>query len=179
MRVLPTRIPDVLLVEPDIHQDERGFFMEAWNPSAFAAHGIHATFVQDNLSYSKRGVLRGLHLQQGCPQAKLLRVLSGEIYDVVVDLRPGSAFFGQWSGIFMDASRRQSLWIPEGFAHGYYVTSADAEVLYKVTAPWYPPGERVLRWDDPSLNIRWPLLNGEKPLLSPRDAAGLLLSELD
>ena len=179
MRVLPTSLPDVLLLEPQLHEDERGFFMEAWNPSTFSEYGIHANFVQDNLSYSKKGVLRGLHVQRGRPQAKLLRVLSGEIFDVVVDLRPDSPCRGQWAGIVMRAKDRQSLWIPEGFAHGYYVTSADAEVLYKVTAPWYPPGERVLRWDDPSLNIAWPLLDGEKPLLSPRDAAGLLLNELD
>ncbi len=153
--------------------------MEAWNQAHFEEVGIHAEFVQDNLSFSKKGVLRGLHLQRGRPQAKLLRVLSGEIFDVVVDLRADSPTRGQWTGIFLRAELRQSLWIPEGFAHGYYVVSADAEVLYKVTAPWYPPGERVLRWDDPTLNITWPLPKGEKPLLSPRDAAGLLLSELD
>ena len=153
--------------------------MEAWNPTTFAAHGIHAHFVQDNVSFSTRGVLRGLHLQRVRPQAKLLRVLSGEIFDVVVDLRRESPAYGQWAGIFLSASARQSLWIPEGFAHGYYVTSNDAEVFYKVTAPWYPPGERVLRWDDPGLNIAWPLRKDERPLLSPRDAAGLLLSELD
>lgn len=179
MRAIPTRLPDVLLLEPQIHEDERGFFMEAWNPATFAGLGIAANFVQDNVSFSKRGVLRGLHLQRGLPQAKLLRVISGEIFDVVVDLRPGSPGFGQWAGIYLDAHGRKSLWIPEGFAHGYYVTSADAEVFYKVTAPWYPPGERVIRWDDPTLNISWPLLNGEKPLLSPRDAAGLSLQDLD
>ena len=153
--------------------------MEAWNRAEFAEFGIQAEFVQDNLSFSKKGVLRGLHLQRGQPQAKLLRVLSGEIFDVVVDLRPDSPTWRQWTGIFLKANLRQSLWIPEGFAHGYYVVSADAEVFYKVTAPWFPPGERVLRWDDPTLNITWPLQKGERPVLSPRDAAGRFLNELD
>ncbi len=177
MRVLSTRIPGVLVIEPERFPDARGLFVETWSRARYAAAGIGADFVQDNLARSKGGVLRGLHVQRGRPQGKLVRVLRGEIFDVAVDVRPGSPTFGAWVGINLDAETHRALWIPEGMAHGYLVLSEEADVLYKVTDVWYPAGERVLRWDDPLVGVDWPLA-GRSPILSERDAAGVSLAEL-
>lgn len=178
MRVLQTELPGVLLIEPAVYQDERGLFVEAWSRASLASQGVEADFVQDNLTRSLQGVLRGLHLQRERPQGKLVRVLRGHVFDVAVDLRPGSPTLARWVGVHLDDRHHRALWIPPGFAHGYYVLSDEADVYYKVTDYWYPPGERVLRWDDPTVDVRWPLLD-EVPILSARDARGRSLDELD
>lgn len=176
LRALPLELPGPLLLEPELFPDDRGLFLVAWSARALAQVGIDAEFVQDNVALSRRGVLRGLHVQREVPQAKLVRALRGRVYDVVVDVRPGSPSFGRWAGCWLDDLTHTALWIPEGFAHGYWVESEVAIVHYKVTAPWHPPGERVLRWDDPALGVRWPFAG--EPLLSARDAAGGTLGAL-
>ena len=170
-------IPDVVLITPRVHSDERGFFMETYRKRTFADFGITASFVQDNHSQSRRGALRGLHYQIRQPQGKLIRALAGEIYDVAVDLRPGSDTYGTWviEGISSDAGNM--LWIPPGFAHGFIVDSEEAEVSYLITGPRVPSSERVIRWNDPKLNITWPL-GRIAPILSDRDANAPLLDEL-
>src|ERR1700722_18212776 len=161
MRILDTPLSDVKLIQPKRHGDSRGWFAEVFTQSIFAASGLPTQFAQDNQSASNRGVLRGLHYQLGEPQGKLVRVLSGHIWDVAVDLRRDSPDFGKWAGF--DLRPRNSngdlelLWIPEGFGHGFLVLSETAEVLYKTTQGYYPAGERCIRWDDPTLNIGWPL----------------------
>jgi len=173
MKPTPTAIPDVLLLAPRVFEDSRGHFYESWNRRAFeAAVGAPFDFVQDNHSVSVRGVLRGLHYQLPEPQAKLVRVTAGEIYDVAVDLRRGSPTFGRWVGARLSAERREQLWIPVGFAHGFLALSERAEVQYKATAYYHPECERCIRWDDPELAIPWPL-GATPPLVSPKDAAGL------
>ena len=175
MKATPTAIPDVLLIEPRVFGDERGFFYESWNEHAFsAAVGREVRFVQDNHSASARGVLRGLHYQLDKPQGKLVRVIKGEVYDVAVDLRRSSPTFGRWVGETLSAENRRMLWVPEGFAHGFLVTSEAAEFLYKTTDYYAPAHERTLLWSDPQLAIPWPL-QGE-PTLKPKDAAGALLA---
>jgi dTDP-4-dehydrorhamnose 3,5-epimerase len=172
MDVRPTSIPDVLVVEPKVFGDARGFFFESFNQRAFdAAVGRRVAFAQDNHSLSARGVLRGLHYQLPHPQGKLVRVVRGEVFDVAVDLRRGSPTFGKWVGETLSAENKRQLWIPEGFAHGFYVVSEAAEFLYKTTDYWYPEAERCIRWDDPELAIEWPG-NGEAPTVSAKDAAG-------
>ena len=171
MNVIKTAIPDVLLLEPKVFGDERGFFFESYNKKVLAQHvGITGEFVQDNHSRSARNVLRGLHYQIKQPQGKLLRVIAGEIYDVAVDIRKGSPTFARWVGVTLSAQDQCQLWIPPGFAHGFLVTSEYAEVLYKSTDYYAPEFERCLRWDDPDLAIAWPL-QGE-PIVSAKDAAG-------
>ena len=171
MNVIPLALPGVLLVEPQVFGDDRGFFLESFNVRRFAAEaGITATFVQDNHSRSGQGVLRGLHYQVRQPQGKLVWVVSGEIYDVVVDLRRASPTFGRWEGVRLDAQRHRQLWVPPGLAHGFLVLSEQADVLYKTTDYWSPADERCLRWDDPELGIDWPW-QGE-PVLSAKDQAG-------
>lgn len=172
MRFVPTRIPEVVLIEPQVFGDQRGFFMETWHARKFAAAGLDLVFVQDNHSKSGQGTLRGLHYQIAQPQGKLVRVVSGEVFDVAVDLRQGSPTFGQWVGEFLSADNKRMLWVPPGFAHGFYVTSESAEFTYKCTDFYTPEHERCIRWDDPDLAIAWPLLSGELPLLSPKDATG-------
>ena len=179
MNFLPTKIPEVLLIEPQVYKDERGFFLESYQARQFAAAGITANFVQDNQSGSRRGVLRGLHYQIRQAQGKLLRVTVGEIYDIAVDLRRGSASFGKWVGLYLSAEIQRMLWIPAGFAHGFYVTSEWAELTYKATDYYAPEWERTLLWNDPELGIDWPLVDGMAPLLSPKDARGTPLSEAD
>jgi dTDP-4-dehydrorhamnose 3,5-epimerase len=177
MKVRPTPIPDVLLIEPAVFHDQRGFFLESWHAERYAAAGLRELFVQDNHSRSARGVLRGLHYQTGPSQGKLVRVASGEVFDVAVDLRRSSPTFGRWVGEFLSAATHRQLWIPAGFAHGFYVVSETADLLYKCTAPYAPEHEHTLRWDDPELAIEWPL-GGGTPVLSEKDAAGRSLRDL-
>lgn len=175
MRLAPTAIPEVIVVEPRVFGDARGFFMESWNAQAFAQAGLDVTFVQDNHSRSLRGVLRGLHYQVENPQGKLVRVVAGEVFDVAVDLRRGSPTFGRAVAEVLSEDNRRMLWIPPGFAHGFLVLSASADFLYKTTAYYHPEHERTLKWDDPALRIAWPL-NGTAPLVSAKDAVGLPLA---
>ncbi|GAB2180211.1 dTDP-4-dehydrorhamnose 3,5-epimerase [Denitratisoma sp. agr-D3] len=175
MKALPTQLAGLLVLEPDLHRDPRGYFYERWNARTLADLGIAATFVQDNHSLSQRNVLRGLHYQVERPQGKLVQVMRGEVFDVVVDLRKSSSTFGQWEGIVLSADRPRSLWIPPGFAHGFYVLSAEAEVSYQVTDYWHPAGERSLRWNDPTLAIAWPCT--QPPQLSAKDATASWFAE--
>jgi dTDP-4-dehydrorhamnose 3,5-epimerase len=177
MKVTPTALPDVLLIEPRVFGDDRGFFFESWNRRAFAAAGIDMDFVQDNHSRSRRGVLRGLHYQIEHAQGKLVRVTEGEVFDVAVDLRRSSPSFGRSFGCALSAANRRMLWIPPGFAHGFVVLSENAEFLYKATDYWFPEHERTLLWSDPALRIEWPL-SGE-PTLAAKDAAGRRLADAD
>ncbi len=167
---MTTSLPGVLILEPKVFGDARGFFFESFNQREFAhAKGISSVFVQDNHSRSAQGVLRGLHYQIAHPQGKLVRVTAGSVFDVAVDLRRSSPCFGQWVGVELSADNRRQLWIPPGFAHGFLVTSDTAEFLYKTTDYWYPEHERSLRWDDASLGIEWPITR--PPLLAAKDAA--------
>jgi len=178
MRRIDLPLPGSCLLEPRVHGDARGFFFEAWNERTLAELGIDARFVQENHSRSARGVLRGLHYQVPHAQGKLLRVLAGEIFDVIVDLRRASATFGQWHGMRLGTDSRQSLWVPIGFAHGFLVLSAFAEVLYSVTDYYRPQAEHALSWNDAALNIAWPLAEAgvAAPVLSAKDVAGLALA---
>lgn len=178
MRFTPTTIPDVIVIEPKIFADERGFFLESYQKKSFADTGIPFDFVQDNHSKSQQGVLRGLHYQIQQPQGKLVRVIAGEIFDVAVDIRKNSATFGKWVGDYLSADNKRMLWVPAGFAHGFYVTSPTAEVLYKTTDYYAPQWERSIGWNDPMINIDWPL-NGKTPILSPKDELGKALNEAD
>ena len=170
--VTPTAIADVLILEPKVFGDARGVFYESFNARDFAqATGLDVHFVQDNHSKSAQGVLRGLHYQIQHPQGKLVRVVQGEVFDVAVDLRKSSPTFGQWVGVHLSADNHRQLWVPPGFAHGFVVLSESAEFLYKTTDYYAPEFERCLAWDDPSLNIAWPL-DGVSPLVSAKDALG-------
>jgi dTDP-4-dehydrorhamnose 3,5-epimerase len=185
MQFLDTTLQDVKLVQPRRFGDSRGWFAEVFNQLTFEAAGLPTQFVQDNQSFSTKGVLRGLHYQLGKPQGKLVRVLSGHIWDVAVDLRRNSPDFGKWAGFHLKAQSAdddlQLLWIPEGFAHGFLVLSDTAEVLYKTTNLYHPIGERSILWMDPTLNITWPLeaLNGTAPSVSAKDALGSLFPDAD
>ena len=177
MKVTPTRLPGVLLIEPRVFGDARGFLFESWNEREFERAGIRARFVQDNHSRSGNGVLRGLHYQIERPQAKLIRVVAGEIFDVTVDIRRGSGTFGKWQGCRLSAESRNMLWVPTGFAHGFCVLSDFAEVVYKTTEFYAPAHERCIVWSDPDVGIEWPLSGA--PKLSAKDAAGALLRDAD
>lgn len=177
MRLSPTSLPEVLLIEPRAFEDERGFFFESYNRRALAEAGIDVEFVQDNHSRSNRGVLRGLHYQIEHAQGKLVRVIAGEVFDVAVDLRRSSPTFGHHVAMHLSAANRRMLFIPPGFAHGFLVISDVAEFLYKTTDYWYPAHERTLRWNDPALRIEWPM--GVSPTLAPKDLAGALLECAD
>ena len=179
MQFTATRIPEVVLIEPKVHGDERGFFMETYQQALFAEAGIRQDFVQDNHSRSQQGVLRGLHYQIHQPQGKLVRVVQGEIFDVAVDLRRNSKTFGKWVGVSLSAADKRMLWIPPGFAHGFYVVTVSADLIYKVTDFYSPESERTLLWNDPLLAIDWPLQNHEHPILSTKDANGRLFAEID
>jgi dTDP-4-dehydrorhamnose 3,5-epimerase len=185
MLILNTALADVKLIQPKRFGDSRGWFTEVFNQNSFAEAHLPARFVQDNQSFSTKGVLRGLHYQLGKPQGKLIRVLSGHIWDVAVDLRRGSPDFGKWAGFHLkpltDEGEIQSLWIPEGFAHGFLVLSEAAEVLYKTTDLYHPQGERSILWNDSTLNIAWPLeaLNGAPTCVSSKDAQGKSFLEAD
>ena len=171
MKFTALGIPDVVLIEPLVHGDERGYFMETWRQDLFEEAGIGAPFVQENHSRSTRGVLRGLHYQIENAQGKLVRVISGEVFDVAVDMRRSSPNFGQWTGARLSGNNKRTLWVPPGFAHGFLVTSDSVDFVYKCTDYYSPDAERVLRWDDESLAIEWPL--DAEPVLSERDAAGV------
>jgi dTDP-4-dehydrorhamnose 3,5-epimerase len=177
MLCTPTAIPGVLVLEPKVFGDERGFFCETWNRRSFAALGIDMDFVQDNHSRSAQGILRGLHYQTAHVQGKLVRVGEGEIFDVSVDLRRHSPTFGKWVGVLLSGSNRRMLWIPPGFAHGFYVTGQSADVLYKCTDFYDPSSEVSIRWDDPDIGIDWPLVDGQAPALSAKDAKALAFRE--
>jgi dTDP-4-dehydrorhamnose 3,5-epimerase len=179
MKFTQTKLPDVILVEPEVFGDNRGFFMETWHAEKFAAGGITADFVQDNHSSSSQGILRGLHYQVTKPQGKLVRVLSGEVFDVAVDLRRTSATFGQWVGMSLSAENKKMLWIPQGFAHGFYVISQQADFFYKCTDFYAAEYERAIRWDDPDLAIGWPLIDDKAPVVAPKDANAALFREAE
>ena len=179
MNITPTRINDVLLVEPSVWADERGFFMETYHQEKYSQAGITAEFVQDNQSASVKGCLRGLHYQIHHAQGKLVRVALGEIFDVAVDLRCSSPTFGQWVGETLSAENKRQLWLPPGFAHGFYVLTDRAEVLYKATDFYAPDSERTLLWNDPQLDIDWPLDATAPFILSEKDARGALLSDAE
>ncbi|MGR5357446.1 dTDP-4-dehydrorhamnose 3,5-epimerase [Vibrio chagasii] len=178
MNVIDTCIPDVKIIEPSVFGDERGFFMETWNKMQFEelVTGKPTQFVQDNHSKSKKGILRGLHYQAENTQGKLVRVVSGEVFDVAVDVRRGSPTFGQWVGEYLSAENKRQLWIPEGFAHGFYVTSDEAEFVYKCTDYYNPGAELSLLWSDRTVGIDWPLDGA--PLLSEKDKLGKMFHEL-
>jgi dTDP-4-dehydrorhamnose 3,5-epimerase len=169
-------ISDVLVIEPRVFKDDRGFFLESFQARKYAAAGVTGAMVQDNHSGSRQGVLRGLHYQIRQPQGKLVSVIAGEVYDVAVDIRRSSPTFGKWVGVTLSAENRRQLWVPAGFAHGFYTVSEWAEVLYKVNDFYNPEAERTLIWNDPQLAIAWPLVNGKSPLLSPKDAQGRTLA---
>ena len=178
MKATPTRIPDVLLIEPKVFGDDRGFFFESFNRRAFhEATGLNVDFVQDNHSKSARNVLRGLHYQLAQPQGKLVRVTQGEVFDVAVDIRKGSSTYGQWVGEILSAENKKQLWIPAGLAHGFVVLSETAEFLYKTTDYYAPLHERCIAWNDPDLAIAWPIEG--QPLLSAKDAAGAAFREAE
>jgi dTDP-4-dehydrorhamnose 3,5-epimerase len=178
MKVMPTSIPDVLVLEPKVFGDSRGFFFESYNRRAFSeATGLDPDFVQDNHSRSARGVLRGLHYQIRQPQGKLVRVVVGEVFDVAVDLRRNSPTFGHWVGEYLSAENKRMMWVPEGFAHGFVVISDHAEFLYKTTDYYAPEHERCIRWDDPSIGIEWPLAG--PPQLSTKDMQGMALGDAE
>lgn len=168
LKIIETSIPDILIFEPTVHGDERGYFMETWRQSFFTDRGIEVTFVQDNQSKSARGTLRGLHYQLQHPQGKLARVVSGEIFDVAVDLRKHSEHFGQWVGVILSAENKKQLWVPAGFAHGFYVMSESAELSYKCTEYYHPEDDNSLLWNDKKVAIDWPLVDAD-PLLSDKD----------
>ena len=174
MQVKPTELPEVLLIEPQAHRDDRGFFLESYHAERYARAGLTAAFVQDNHSRSDRGTLRGLHLQLARPQGKLIRVTRGEIFDVAVDVRRGSPRFGQWVGVVLSEAGFEQLWVPEGFAHGFCVMSEVAELQYKCTDFYDPGSELTIVWDDPDLAVAWPV---EDPLLSEKDRKGRRLAD--
>jgi len=177
-KAIATELPDVLILEPRVFADARGFFFESFNARDFrSATGIDTQFVQDNHSRSTRGVLRGLHYQTQHPQGKLVRVTQGEVFDVAVDLRRSSTTFGKWVGTTLSADNKRQLWIPPGFGHGFLVTSDTVEFLYKTTDYWYPEFERTLLWNDPSVAVHWP--TDEPPILSIKDAAGTLIDSIE
>jgi dTDP-4-dehydrorhamnose 3,5-epimerase len=178
LNVIQTALPEVLILEPKVFGDERGFFMESFNARNFEeATGLKREFVQDNHSKSARNVLRGLHYQIQHPQGKLVRVVAGEVFDVAVDMRKSSPNFGKWVGVHLSAENKRQLWLPEGFAHGFVVTSDSAEFLYKTTDYWYPEFDRSLLWSDPAIGIEWPI-EGE-PTLADKDAQAKTLQYAD
>lgn len=179
MQCVPLALPGVLLIEHEVFADPRGAFFVSWNERDFAAAGVEARFVQENVSLSRRHVLRGLHYQLPQAQGKLVRVLAGKIFDVVVDLRRSSASFGRSLNVTLDAQEQRSLWIPAGFAHGFLVLADDTRVQYKLTDFWSPQAEHTLAWDDPALRIEWPLPAGAVPILSEKDRRGQHLAQAE
>lgn len=178
MKIIVTQIPEILIIEPAIFIDGRGFFFESYQKQRLAEAGIPFDFVQDNHSKSSQGILRGLHYQIQQPQGKLVRVISGEIFDVAVDIRKHSPTFGKWVGDYLSADNKKMLWVPPGFAHGFYVTSPEAEVLYKATDYYAPQWERTILWNDPTLQIDWPIQK-KPPILSSKDTAGKRFPEAE
>lgn len=179
MKFVPQKIPDVILVEPKVFEDSRGFFLETYREQSFTEAGIKSRFIQDNHSRSQRGVLRGLHYQIRHPQGKLMRVIHGEIFDVAVDIRKSSPHFGQWVGVFLSEQNKNQLWIPAGFAHGFYVISEAAEVTYKVDDLYAPEWERCILWNDPEIGIEWPIQPRSIPFMSQKDLEALPLRDAD
>lgn len=177
MNIVETAISGVLIIEPRVFGDARGFFMETWNAAAFADAGLDLGFVQDNHSRSQKGVLRGLHFQNPGPQGKLVRVTNGAVFDVAVDLRAASPTFGQWVGVELSADNKRMLWVPEGFAHGFLTLADNTDFLYKCTAPYVPQSEFTLAWNDPAVSIAWPVA-GLDPIISEKDARGLPLAQV-
>ena len=179
MEFIETSLPGVIRIEPRVFTDERGFFMETWQARRFAESGIDVEFVQDNFSQSTKGTLRGLHYQIQQPQGKLVRVVSGAVFDVAVDLRKSSASYGQWVGEVLSDENRHQLWVPPGFAHGFLVLSDTAEFEYKCSDFYAPEFERSIRWDDPDIGIEWPLQPGKEPVLSAKDAEAPFLADAE
>lgn len=179
MRFMPTALPEVILIEPDVFKDSRGYFLETWHAAKFRQGGIDALFVQDNQSRSHQGTLRGVHYQLQNPQGKLLRVVAGRVFDVAVDLRRSSPRFGRWVGVELSEENQRMLWIPPGFGHGFYVLSERADFLYKCTAFYAPELERCIRWNDSALGIDWPIPPQASPILSIKDAQGARLNEAE
>lgn len=177
MNIIACDIPGPLIIEPKVFGDERGFFMESWNAATFASAGLDLTFVQDNHSRSQKGVLRGMHFQNPNPQGKLVRVVSGAVFDAVVDLRRSSPTFGQWTGVVLSAENKRMFWVPEGFAHGFLTLEDNTDFLYKCTSAYEPQNECSLAWDDPAVGIEWPL-DGIEPKLSAKDAVGVPLADV-
>jgi dTDP-4-dehydrorhamnose 3,5-epimerase len=173
MKIVETNIPDVKVIEPRIFGDERGFFLETFRDDWFRQHCADVTFVQDNHSKSSQGILRGLHYQLSLTQGKLVRVIHGEVFDVAVDMRKSSPTYGHWMGLYLSATNNKQLWVPAGFAHGFYVTSASAEFVYKCTDYYHPESEVSINYNDADLSIDWPLVNGKKPSLSGKDEKGI------
>jgi dTDP-4-dehydrorhamnose 3,5-epimerase len=178
MRFIPTDLPEVIIVEPTVFGDERGFFLESWNQARFSEAGLDLQFVQDNHSLSARGVLRGLHYQTPNPQGKLVRVTAGRVYDVAVDLRQSSPYFKKWVGVELSADNKRMLWVPPGFAHGFLTLEDGTEFLYKCTALYDPSCDRNIRWDDPDIGIKWPL-DVDMPKVSAKDLAAPMLRDAE
>jgi dTDP-4-dehydrorhamnose 3,5-epimerase len=179
MEFIPTAIPDVIIIKPKVFKDDRGFFMESYQKQAFSEAGLPPEFVQDNHSSSQLGTLRGLHYQLTHTQGKLVRVVIGEIYDVAVDLRKSSPYFGKWVGAYLSAENKHQLWIPPGFGHGFFATTSQADVLYKATDYYDKQGERCILWNDPDLAINWPIPSGFTPLISEKDASAPKFKEAE
>ncbi len=175
MKYIQFEIPDLILIEPQVFGDNRGFFIETFREDKFKKNISNFSFVQDNHSKSVKGTLRGLHYQIKHPQGKLVRVISGKVFDVAVDIRKSSPFFGKWAGAILSADNKKMLWVPPGFAHGFYVLSNEAEFIYKCTDYYKPEYEQCIKWNDPDLNINWPVLSNPSPILSQKDKAGLYL----
>jgi dTDP-4-dehydrorhamnose 3,5-epimerase len=176
LNVIATAIPGVVIFEPKVFGDERGFFLESWHRERYAGQGVPADLVQDNQAYSRHGVLRGLHIQHPYAQGKLVQVVMGEVFDVAVDVRRGSPWFGKWVGVSLSGENKRQLWVPPGFAHGYYVTGQEALFGYKCSDYYHPETELSIRWDDPAIAVDWPL-DGD-PSLSAKDAAAMRLGEV-
>jgi len=179
MEIIETDIPELLIIEPKVFGDERGFFLESWNRQVFADAGLDLDFVQDNHSRSQQGILRGLHYQIQHPQGKLVRVTFGSVFDVAIDLRKSSPTFGQWLGLELSDTNHRMLWVPPGLAHGFYVTSPVADFMYKCTDIYAPEYERTILWNDETLAIDWPLVEGKQPLLSTKDADGMAFKDAE
>ncbi len=177
MNIVKTAIADLLIIEPRVFGDDRGFFMETWNEGGFREAGLDLTWVQDNHSHSQKGVLRGLHFQNPGPQGKLVRVTRGAVFDVAVDLRKSSETFGKWVGMELTAENKRMFWVPEGFAHGFLTLTDSTDFIYKCTAPYSPQTEHTLAWDDPAVGVEWPDL-GIAPALSEKDKVGLALADV-
>ena len=179
MELEPTEIPDVILIRPKVFGDPRGYFFESWEERKFAAAGLDMKFVQDNHSRSARGILRGLHYQVQQPQGKLVRVVTGAVFDVAVDIRRSSPTFGRWVGVTLSEENHHMLWVPPGFAHGFLVLSESADFLYRCTDFWAPRHERAIQWNDPDLAITWPLPGGAVPVLSTKDVAAMRFKDAE
>lgn len=177
MNIIETDIPGLVIIEPRVFGDARGFFMETWNDAVFRESGLSLSFVQDNHSHSQKGVLRGLHFQNPGAQGKLIRVSRGAVFDVAVDLRWSSPHFGKWVGVELSAQNHRMLWVPKGFAHGFLTLEDDTDFMYKCTAPYAPEAEHTLAWNDPALGIDWPLQD-IVPIVSDKDERGILLAEV-